>query len=509
MDKGINLLIADDEQPVLDSLQDTLKRFRPEIRVAAAVSSGREAVEAAAEFSPDIVVMDVSMPGISGLDALREIQRNHPQAVSLLLTAYERFDVAQEALELGVYDYILKPFTRKKILTALDGAAERVRRSQGGETAFLADLEKMRQVEGLLEMAFMRSITLGRPDTEILGFLRQSSGLRGEEGRVLVLEDPGGGGAASLEDLVKQFRFRYRSLAAEDEPGRRLLCVVDSRDTGDAGGRRDMDRFLGELVRRRRQGEGRRKAGVPVWGIGGRHPLEEAAFSYREALEDKEIRGAEQPGRLDRGETPLGFYREQGREFLTALRKGREEVLNQLIRHIVENPSWDWESKRLLCFDLARKAEAELGHPLGERYELAGADTPEELFSRFRMILHLGRQRLSRVDHGDIPSLLERAMKQMESRYSEALQQADIAEELGISSSYLSQLFSKHCGFGFVDYLTEIRMNRARELLCRDGFSIQDVSYAVGYQDPNYFGRLFKREVGVSPSRYANKTDFS
>lgn len=516
--RDLRILIADDEQPVLESLQFILERFRPGMAVAAAVSSGRAAVEAAAADPPDMVVMDVSMPGISGLDALREIRRLHPQVVSILLTAYERFDVAQEALELGVYDYILKPFTRDKILKALDGAAERVMESQGGETAFLEGLEKKRQIEGLLEAAFMRSVTQGKPHTGILEFLRENWGLKGDKGRVIVLTDRGGeqpaGRAGGLEEIVKRFCFRYRSLAVEDEPGRRLICVVDSRDAGDAGSFRDMDRYLGDLIRKSRADQGGKDGGAgpagdaagPAWGIGGRRVLGEAAFSYREALEDRRRReeGRESAGTVPPG--PLEFLREEQDAFLSHLRKGREEELNTLIRRVVENPRWSWEEKRFLAFDLAHLAETETGHPLGERYELASCDTPEALFSRFRMLLHLCRQRMTQLSGETLPPLLKRSLRLMEERYREPLQQGDIAEELGISSSYLSQLFSKHGGMGFVDYLTEIRIGRAKELLEAGNLSIQEVSAAVGYQDPNYFSRLFKRVTGVSPSRYSGKS---
>ena len=114
------VLIVDDEQPVLDGLQHLIERHFTELAVCGRARSGNQAIEQALALQPDLILMDVNMPGISGLDAIREIHGNLPQAQFLLVTAYERFDIAKEAFHLGVSDYVQKPINKDKFLETLE-----------------------------------------------------------------------------------------------------------------------------------------------------------------------------------------------------------------------------------------------------------------------------------------------------------------------------------------------------------------------------------------------------
>ena len=79
---------------------------------------------------------------------------------------------------------------------------------------------------------------------------------------------------------------------------------------------------------------------------------------------------------------------------------------------------------------------------------------------------------------------------------------AMVSAEFNLSEGYLSAIFKKETGQNFMDYLTELRMNKAKELLCSDENSVQDVADQIGYRDLKYFSRLFKKTTGISPSEY-------
>ena len=90
----------------------------------------------------------------------------------------------------------------------------------------------------------------------------------------------------------------------------------------------------------------------------------------------------------------------------------------------------------------------------------------------------------------------------MQQRYGAALRLEDVSSAVGCNATYFSTLFKKETGQNFVDYLTELRISKAKELLCGDVLSVQDVAEMVGYSDLKYFSRLFKKATGVSPSDY-------
>ena len=110
------LLIADDEQIVLDSIKFIIeKNFLYMVEVGTA-RSGREAIEKAEIFKPDIIFMDIMMPGINGFEAIKEIRSRLNDVLIIILTAYERFDYAREVIKLGITEYLLKPVSREKIV---------------------------------------------------------------------------------------------------------------------------------------------------------------------------------------------------------------------------------------------------------------------------------------------------------------------------------------------------------------------------------------------------------
>ena len=94
------------------------------------------------------------------------------------------------------------------------------------------------------------------------------------------------------------------------------------------------------------------------------------------------------------------------------------------------------------------------------------------------------------------------AKRYIQQHYREALRLEDVSSAVGFNATYFSTLFKKETGQNFMDYLTELRINKSKELLCGDTLSIQDVAEMVGYRDLKYFSRLFKKATGVSPSDY-------
>ena len=94
------------------------------------------------------------------------------------------------------------------------------------------------------------------------------------------------------------------------------------------------------------------------------------------------------------------------------------------------------------------------------------------------------------------------AKRYIQQHYQEALRLEDVSSAVGFNATYFSTLFKKETGQNFTDYLTELRISKAKELLCGDHLSVQDVAEKVGYSDLKYFSRLFKKETGVSPSDY-------
>ncbi|HON88437.1 MAG TPA: response regulator [Spirochaetales bacterium] len=119
-----HILIADDEQPIINGLKLIInKYFYDQYTIVAEAHNGRETIELAEKHLPDIILIDVNMPGINGIEAIRTISKQGITSAFILITAFEKFEIAQEALALGVCDYILKPVSKDRLELALNTAS--------------------------------------------------------------------------------------------------------------------------------------------------------------------------------------------------------------------------------------------------------------------------------------------------------------------------------------------------------------------------------------------------
>jgi AraC-like DNA-binding protein len=115
----------------------------------------------------------------------------------------------------------------------------------------------------------------------------------------------------------------------------------------------------------------------------------------------------------------------------------------------------------------------------------------------------LGEARLRRS--GNFPLPLLKAVTFIQEHYAEPIQLGSAADAAQVSSAYMSRLFSEHLKTSFSDYLTDLRIEKSEKLLLESGLSIKEIAFAVGYQDPNYFSRIFRKARGTAPSAYGQK----
>ncbi|MBO9600291.1 MAG: response regulator [Cohnella sp.] len=145
------LLIADDEALEREGLEWIVQRMLPDTFEIVHAENGRRAIELAEERRPNIVLMDVQMPGIHGLDALREIRKVLPDAKFVLVTAYDSFHYAQTALTLGVKEYIVKPASREQVASLLRRLADELDREKANRVHQLELQNKVSTLQPLVE----------------------------------------------------------------------------------------------------------------------------------------------------------------------------------------------------------------------------------------------------------------------------------------------------------------------------------------------------------------------
>lgn len=492
------VMIVDDEEPVLDSFSYMVESVSDSFSVCARARSGFEAISLAHNSSPDVVFMDIGMPGIDGLETINELQKNHPNALFILSTAYERFDIAKKAIPLGVFDYLVKPISRQKFLETLMKAKHHLDEQK---ELTVSRLEKARASADSLaweERNFLLLTSWKSLSEDEWNHYKRLFSIEHNRGRILVYRVDGPDAEALPKiygDVFRKISRKYQAVSTE-YLGKQLLFFPGEEDSG------RLLSFLEEVFTHT----------VPATatvrkGLGSQHSRESFFRSCEEALAafSSEAEGDTQRhsdweemgelrcaiGKADSFDViapRFTFYYEKifaSSPFPVA--KSRVIAFFSLLLDDFYR-SLGREAARYILFDPAGEIT-----PLTTRREL-DAWTGRSL----RTLVEAGHQYLEK----NLPAVLSRALYFIQGNYDQPLQLTDVAGFCGISSCYLSRLFSEQLNISFIDYLTSIRLKVAEELLLENRLSIKEIACRVGYQDPNYFSRIFRKQRGFSPSTY-------
>jgi two-component system response regulator YesN len=523
------LLIADDEQIVLDSVRFVVENYMGGRLHVETARTGREAVEKAEAFRPDIVVMDIKMPGISGLDAIADIKKIDGGALFIVATAYEKFDFAKEALHLGAMEYLSKPLGREKLVSALENA---IRLKDGERRRLDEELElkeKMAFIQPALESGFIYSMIFSPESAGEMESFMKVLGVNLTGGYVMTVEfggekgraGPAGGIGATL--MSQELHPRLRDAVKES-----CTCIAGPVMLNRIIAYVPCDSCADEYERRIRalhtasEAYGRLRSAAPgvefTIGIGGVCGDPGGILrSYEESL--RAIGYASAGGVFHINDIPCerGFksYPEgEEKQLLKGVSAGDAEASLAAFERIFE-----WARRE--CGGSVQEAAtalAELVVLLGRiarDYGIAGGAAGRESLNEFLLIDDMGALRawlmsrirgiceeIGRVRERKLSGVILAARDYISQNYCNDITLEDVSREVNISPNYFSKLFKDETGSNFIDYLTALRIEKAKKLLADSRYVNKEICYQIGYADPNYFSRIFKKVVGLTPTEY-------
>lgn len=551
----MKILIVEDEAIQRRALEQMILEILPAAQVRG-VADGRDAVAAARATGPDVIFLDIRMPGLDGLTAARQLRPLVPDAVLYFLTAYDQFDYAQQAVGLGATGFLLKPLSPDDLAGCLSYASLR-HRQLAEERARQAELLAMLgDALPLLRSQFVRDLCLGtltspalyRRRAALFGVAQSpevalSLGFGGEPGESDAVgpeEDatpvvPAGAAfAAQIREAELELTRRDLARAVEELVAGQIPGALVARIAHDelavlapAGATRAGPR--GPLVALRRLGAAilalcRESGLVCAAGIGNPVPGPLLLWrSYREAVQARTrawlladpgcllLAAADFPS--DGGEWhryPL--LAERG--LAESVRGGFEDQTRSYLRQLVPffgeaaaPPGPGVRSRAVECLALLARAASEGGAAAEEVLDLstraqgrvlqatAGGEIGETVSAAARSLAELVSRHQDRRQSG----LAARAAAYLEGHFPGAVSLTALASELHVSPFYLSHVFRQSMGQTFSEYLTGIRIREAKRLLTATDLPVGEIAARVGYREANYFGRVFKKATGQTP----------
>ena len=529
------IMLTDDEGIVLNSLTLIIeKNFENQFEIETA-KSGRAAIEQAEVFRPDIIFMDIQMPGINGIDAMREIQKLLPNVIFIVLTAYDKFDYAKEAINLGVLEYLNKPFNQKMVVDVLNQAIKELDERRERRRRELQTKERLETVVPIIENGFIYSIIFQERFEEDIENYKNLLGLEGDHGYMMVVvfgdSQQDNHMTNNIGVSVKAQTTYYnkvREILKEAFPeaiigsvtGNKIPIFVPSSEE-------QMDiRQRSDIIEKSRVTARAMKSATEDTtyriGIGSVGRLKDSLSSYDEALKAL-YSTTGSVAHVD--DLPIAVSYEESypaeleEELFDKVNEGEVDesgvLAGRFFDWMVEKYSDDMMSIKLKALEFVLRAESDMYKSGGHTYvfdsrknylsEIMGATDMGEMKAWYIDKIKKAANNICNGSTDHTHHVIKRALDYIENNFSKDISLDEISQELNLSSYYFSKLFKEEKGEGFVEYLNSRRITEAKELMKNPEKSIKEISNECGYADPNYFSRIFKKYTGMTPTEYRDK----
>lgn len=522
-------LVVDDEPIVLKSIKFIIEKNINNVDIVETARTGREAIQKAEAIVPDIIFMDLKMPGINGLDAIKEIKSRCKNAVFIILTAYGQFNFAKEAVNLGVIEYLLKPISSEKVIETINKAIEIVRAEKESRQKELELKEKLENIIPVLENGFICSILFFDDNSSELSSYKQIFEIDQSGGYIMTIEF---GETVSHSNIgnkigmsVKSqlfypiFREIIKSMCkciVGPIMLNRIVVFIASNKGDEYNQRLEALSAAGNVIDHLIQ---KVDADFRI-GLGKSYnDFENLSVSYEESL--RAIRFAGNKEVVHIMDVPLEneikyeypFFREK--YFLEKAYQGNSaaciEAFNYLFDWLInENAGYSIKVKAKLFglfSSLQRLAwdyevgDNEFTGQIGYFEELLAFEDIAELRAWCKQKIEYIINSIIMIREKRISNLSLNAKKYINQNFNREISLEDVSKEVNISPNYFSKIFKEETGKSFIDYLTYVRIQKAKEFLEKE-YSMKEICRLIGYGDPNYFSRLFKKVVGITPSEY-------
>lgn len=525
--------IIDDESIIRRGLLQNMKWEELDCEIVGTAATGVEGLELMERENPDIVISDIRMPEMDGLEMVKEAKTRGFSCKFIMMSGYEEFKYAQRAITLKVEKYLSKPVNKEilgKVVRRVERQIEAEQKLARQITESLPVLRhnfiyrllrsKIPEQEIESELNFLeiplkddRFVVL---DIKVDDYFNRQDGSKVMEKELLKC------GALNMAESLFGKDFRVVSC---DLGGDAFALIVNVPEGGEEQAVKTIYHRGDELCQMAADhfqstvtvGVGRIREGFK--GLAKSYSEAQSAVGYRHIVGKNRIISIQDihlPGRRD----SINIS-DLEKELVASVKLGMVEetlaTLEKIRCSVLEQKNVTLEKMRLVGIEIAvlmikeaeNWAQPDYENKVERFYSIAnsimGLPTLDDIFQVLEKLVHeiargINEQRISQQKE-----IVDQAIAYIEENYgNEDLSLQDVAQKVHISSSYFSTIFKKEKNINFTDYLTETRMNKSKELLRNTNLKAYEIARMVGYSNPQYFSLCFKKYTGYSPLQFKN-----
>ena len=532
-----SIILVDDEEEVRKSIIKQIDWESAGFQVVGDAENGEDALEKIEVLEPDVVLTDIRMPYMDGLTLAEKIRQRYPSTKVVIFSGYDDFEYAQKAIKLNVTEYILKPVNveeltsiLKRIKSNLDEEIEEKRNvSRLRENyrkslpiireQFFNDMVHRRLADDLIESK-LREYDI--PITGARKWIIAAIDVEKSDDRskkTLSLHEEEELIPISVMQIVREklkSYCRFSLFQSTAEAGMVVIAALDDDNT--TTGLIDV---LGDICK-----ETKRILEVPVTiGIG--HSvtgLSKIAGSYQSAVEALGYKAVVGSGITiyindmePVGSGKLEFDNSDESDFISAVKFGPDEKIEAVMVRIsgkLESAKVHYRQQQVYVFgvlntiiQMIQQYDLNLEEILGGELEYLSVIDKLQKREEFGEWLLKTARKMNQAINQERDMTTRQVIQQAKQYIMDNYQNPDLSVEmicrhLHMSPAYFSTMFKKETGQAYIAYLTEIRLNKAVELLNKTDDKTYVIASKVGYQEQNYFSYVFKKKFGVSPTKF-------
>lgn len=393
------LIIADDEPKIRRGLKKIIDWNSFDIDIIGEAEDGEMAYELISKSEPDIILLDINMPFLNGLNLLEKLSELNKSFITIIISGYDEFSYAQKALEYNVFDYVLKPVSREKIELIIQKALKKLKiieeKNNYGQWVTKQLNENMEQLKGNFFLEWF-------------------------ENRI------------SDEEVIKQ--LKYFNVNFGSNLGIVIIKIIDKLSLNIKD-----NKWNDDLIQ----------------------------YAIGNMLKD--------------------IFKETER--IVIFSDNKKNII-----FLTDNIDMDRWSK------INSEIEEKINNYLKFNVIIEQRSTTEGILQIKKDYINLIKNIADKNKYS--PMVLYTINYIQGNYYYNDLNINDISKKLEVTSSYLSKILKKETGYSFIDYLTNTRIDKAKQIMRDQSVKIYDVAELVGYSNQHYFCRAFKKVSGVSPTEY-------
>lgn len=531
------LMMIDDEEEVRQGIIQKIEWEKYGFEIIGEAENGREALDLIEKSIPDVVITDIKMPIMDGLELSSILKESFPVIKVVLLTGFDEFKYAQQAINYGIVEYVLKPVLPKDMVTLLQKLKEKIDKETTQKEGIKELKEHYAKSIPIMRDKFLTSLITSklRKDEIEKKISTYNLNLRGNGFAIasICIDQSSIKEKNFFEDDIELIKFAVMNISEEIIKKHSLgevffhincLVVITRFEKLDKENiykrtflvleeiRQSVEKFLGFTV---------------TIGMGNicceLNKLDDSFKSALSALDYRLVIGNNKVIYIDDLEPQFadGIVFDENKEkvLTTSIKFGTESEITDAIELLfkdlcdIKTSFKDYQVYLIeilaAIVKISKNLQLEMKDVLGLNYnlfvEIYQFGTIEEVKDWIKSICIKLMQDISykRQDYSKL--LLDKAKEYINNNYSdEDIGLNKVSNYLHISPSYLCMIFKKEMGDTFLNYLIRVRVEVAKDLLGSTNLKTSEIAEKIGYADPNYFSYFFKRNIGLSPREYRN-----